>query len=231
MNNSLEQRSHDLQDRLDAIEQELAEIDASMTQLASQFSGTDGRDVMRQVSQLDAASTALKREKFVALNAQALVNKQMLDAKAAQAEQDRRALMAKAKQLADGICSANAAIDQILKQLVEAFERRASLFHDLGNTGLIDSAVINKLAGKGAATRAACHAQLHRYISLEKVAQTSLCTLGSTNSILIGIGKDLPPASNGGEAIQQPSGENGRHVASDGSNGSIPRHRRTEAIS
>jgi hypothetical protein len=213
MSTNLEQRSHDLQARLDAIEQELAEIDTSMTAAAAQFSGVDGQQIMREVSQLDARQSALKREKFVALNAQAIVNKQILDEKEAQAAADRRALQVKAKQLADEICSSNSAIDQILKQLVEAFERRASLFHDLGNTGLIDSAVINKLAGKGAATRAACAAHLHVHVSLEKVAQGSFNTLVSTNPILLGIGRDLPQTNGDGRD-------------------SLPRHhRRSEVVS
>ena len=218
MSSSLADKQNDLQARVDAIDQEIGECDTAFTELASQFSGLDGKESLKQAAQLETRLAALRREKSLALAAQAHITREQLAEKEAQAEADRRAVQATAKQLAEGICSANAAIHQMLKQLFEAFQRRASLFHDLGNTGLIDSAVINKLAGKGAATRAACAAHLHAHLALEKVAQGSFVTLSSTNPILLGIGRDHTP--------DPPDLGDRRGANGDGSNGGTPRHRR-----
>jgi hypothetical protein len=215
---SLETRQAELQNRISQIDAEISKLDEDFTALAASFNGTDGRASLKAAERIEQRLIQLRREKALTIASQAHVTREQLAEKEAQAEADRRAVQATAKQLAEGICSANAAIDQMLKQLFEAFQRRASLFHDLGNTGLIDSAVINKLAGKGAATRAACAAHLHAHLALEKVAQGSFVTLSSTNPILLGIGRDHTP--------DPPDLGDRRGANGDGSNGGTPRHRR-----
>jgi hypothetical protein len=224
MSNSLETKQADLQARLDSIEHELVEIDSAMTELASEFTGVNGRDLMKQVAQLDARLSELQREKSVALNAVAIVNKQILDEKEQQAQADRRALQATAREHANAIVTLNNEIDTELVRLKEMFERRFSLLGHLASTGVVDQAFVVKLQGKSGPTRAMCAAGLAKYVSVEKVATQSFVPLASVNPILLNIGKDQHDDSSQIREVSLRSNGNG-------SNGSIPRrHRTTEVI-
>jgi hypothetical protein len=94
---------------------------------------------------------------------------------------------------AQAIAALNCEIDEVLVQLRAIFERRASLLVGLARTELVDPRFVARFGNKAGATRAACCAGLHRYLALETVSPTSMHPLGSTNEILLGIGK-APPA-------------------------------------
>jgi hypothetical protein len=187
---SLADRSTALQSRIESIDQEIARVDEAFVELAAQFSGVDGQESLRQASQLETRLIALRREKSLALAAQSHVTQEQLREQEQQADNDRRATLADARKLADGIVTLNGEIDQHLVQLRQLFERRASLLHQLGATGVANPITINKLEGKSGPTRACCAAGLHKYIAVEKVATQSFVTLASCNVILLGVGKE-----------------------------------------
>jgi hypothetical protein len=224
---SLETRQAELQSRLSQIDAEISKLDADFTQLAASWSGTDGAASMKAAEQIEQRLNQLRREKAITIAAQGHVTREQLTERDKEAEQARKALMAKAREISAGVITLNDEIDQALVQLRQLFERRFGLLSELAATGIVDSGFVTKLQGKSGPTRAFCASGLHRFVAVEKVGQTSFVPLASVNSILIGIGKDhLPPAGNGGEAIQPLSGENDGHVTVDGSNGGIVRCRR-----
>jgi hypothetical protein len=69
------------------------------------------------------------------------------------------------------------------------FERRASLLSALAKIEVVDPLFTTRLAGKGVATRAACHANLHKYLDLTTCAPSSMLPLASTNPLLLNVGK------------------------------------------
>jgi hypothetical protein len=221
---SLEQRQSELQSRLSQIDSEISKLDEDFTQLAASWSGSDGAASMKAAEQIEQRLNQLRREKALTIAAQGHVTREQLTERDKEAEQARKALMAKSREISAGVITLNEEIDQALVQLRGMFERRFALLSELASTGVVDQAFVVKLQGKSGPTRAMCAAGLAKFVSVEKVATQSFVPLASVNPILIGIGKDhAPPAANGGEAIQQLSGENRRNVTADGS---IPRHKR-----
>jgi hypothetical protein len=186
---TLEDRQHELQNRIGTIEGEIAELDAQYLALAADFHSTDSTNSMKSAETIERRLEVLRREKSLALSAQGHINKLMLDQKQQEAEEERRAKQAEYKQLADGVCSANGTIDQIFKQLVEACERRASLLHQLGGLG-VSAAVLTKL-GKAALTRSACFHGVAKFVAVERCAPSSVCSLTSTNVVLMGLTRTL----------------------------------------
>jgi hypothetical protein len=233
---SLEQRQAELQSRIDAIDFEIGQVDEQFAELAAQFTGVDGQDSLRQAAALEAKLANLRREKTLALAAQSHTTARQLAEKEQQAEQDRRAMQAKAKEISSGVITLNDEIDQALIQLGQLFERRASLLHQLGATGVANPITINKLEGKFGPTRACCAAGLHRFISLEKVATQSFVTLASCNVILLGIGTEAvtssssTPSSEGTavahSAVPDPTNGSGELHARAENNGGEPQRRR-----
>jgi hypothetical protein len=222
---SLETRQAELQNRISQIDSEIAKLDADFTALAASFNGTDGASSLRQAEQIEQRLSALRREKAMSIAAQSHVTKLQLDEKAAQAEADRRARIAEAKQHATAIVTLNNEIDQQLSKLREMFERRFACLSQLAATGVVDSGFVTKLQGKSGPTRAFCASGLHRFVAVEKVGQTSFVPLASVNSILLTIGKDK---ANGGAANAENARQQGTSelAGANGGNGSIPRHRR-----
>jgi hypothetical protein len=195
---SLEDRQNELQNRISQIDAAISALDAEFLTLASEFHAEDGVASLKQAEQIEQRLTQLRREKAVVIAAQGHTTREQLREKEAQAAADRRALLATAKQAADGVITLNNEIDEHLIKLRQLFERRAALFREMGNTGCVDSVTINRLGGKGAATRAFCATGLHAYVSVEKVAQGSFVTLASTNVVLMGVGKDTNGVYTGG---------------------------------
>jgi hypothetical protein len=199
---SLEDRQAELQNRITQLDADIAACDQKFLELASAFNSIDSQASLKQAAALETKLSELRREKSLTLAAQSHVTKLQLAERDKAAEADRRALLATAMQAADGVVTLNNEIDEHLIKLRQLFERRAALFREMGGTGCVDSVTINRLGGKGAATRAFCATGLHAYVSVEKVAQGSFVTLASTNPILLGIGRDPPAAvkPNGGAA-------------------------------
>jgi hypothetical protein len=195
---TLEDRQRELQNRIAAIDSELADCDAQFLVLASQFNSTDSTNALKAAETIERKLEVLRREKTLALASQGHINKLMMDAKAEQAEQERRVLAAQAKEIAEGVVTLNAEIDDHLIKARQLFERRAALLHQLGSIGALDSSIVNKL-GKNANTRACCAARLHAHISLEKTSTHAAVPLSSTNPVLLNIGKHRPPTNGSGE--------------------------------
>jgi hypothetical protein len=214
---SLEQRQSELQSRLSQIDSEIAKLDDAFVALAAEFNGTDGASSLRQAEQIEQRLSSLRREKAICLHSQSHVTKLQLDEKEQQAEQARKALMAKAKEISSGVITLNEEIDTALVQLRGMFERRFALLSQLNATGVVDQQFVVKLQGKSGPTRACCAAGLHKFVSIEKVATQSFVPLASCNAILLGVGK-AASASVPELVDPPPSPTNG--------NGSVPRHRR-----
>jgi hypothetical protein len=187
--------------RLAELNKRISEIDSAISQLDDEYAGvaaafnTADKETLRQAEQIEQKVAWLRRERALAV---AAGNRVVADAKteATQREHEaRHALLGEAKQISNAICTLNSELDEHLVKLRQLFERRAALFHELGSTGLLDSAAVNKLSGRAAATRAFCATGLHAYVSVEKVAQGSFVPLASTNAILLGIGRDRPDGS------------------------------------
>jgi hypothetical protein len=218
---SLETRQAELQSRLSQIDSEIAKLDADFTQLAASWSGSDGAASMKAAEQIEQRLNQLRREKALTIAAQGHVTREQMTERDKEAEQARKALLAKAREIASGVITLNEEIDTALVQLRGMFERRFALLSELNATGVVDQQFVVKLQGKSGATRACCAAGLHRFISIEKVATQSFVPLTSCNVILLGVGKAAgasPP-----ELVDPPpSPTNG--------NGSVPRHKRTEVM-
>jgi hypothetical protein len=185
---TFEDRQSALQSRIESIDQEIARVDESFAELASQFSGIDGQESLRQASQLETRLAALRREKSLAMAAQSHVTQEQLREKQQQADKDRRALQAERQQHVDAVTTLSRECDEFLGRLRELLERRQSHLHSLGALGA-NGAILAKLA-KPALTRAACYAGLAKYFALERGAPTSLLPLASTSTLVAGLGRE-----------------------------------------
>jgi hypothetical protein len=203
---SLEDKQAALVERLRLIDEEMSRADNEFLTLAAEFNSQDGTASLKAAEQVEQRLSTLRREKALTIASQAHVTKQQLDEKAQQAEADRRALLATAKQHADAVITLNSEIDEHLTKLRQLFERRFALLSQLGATGVVEQAFITKLQSRAGPTRAMCASGLAKFVSLEKVATQSWLGLSSVNPILLGIGKDTNGVvsagnnSNGGPA-------------------------------
>jgi hypothetical protein len=205
---SLEDRQHELQTRITQLDADIAACDANFAEPASAFNSIDSAASLKQAAALETKLSELRREKSLTLSAQAHVTKLQLHAKELEAQQARQSLLAEANKISNAICTLNNELDEQLVKLLQMFERRAALFHELAATNLIDSVAVNRLSGKGASTRACCAARLHSFISIEKTATQSFVTLASTNAVLLSIGKEPPAAvKTNGSAPPVPRGK------------------------
>jgi hypothetical protein len=190
-----------LNERIAAIDEEVAACDSAFTELAAAFSTIDGTDALKRASQLEIKLDELRRERSLVVAAGKAILEHAKNEQVQREQEERRAVLDKARKISDGIVTLNSELDTALVALRELFERRADLFHQLGGTGLVDSVTINRLSGKGPTTRAACAANLHRYLDLTRVAQGSFVSLSSTNVVLMGVGRDVAPASTNGRGF------------------------------
>jgi hypothetical protein len=198
---TLEDRQHELQNRIGTIDSEMAELDAQYLALAAELNSTNGTASLKCAETIERRLEALRREKSLALSAQDHINKLLLDQQQQEADEDRRRLAAQAKELGDALCTLNSELDAELVRLREMFERRASILHKLGATGVVEQAFITKLQGRSGPTRAFCASGLHKFISVEKVGQTSFVSLASVNPVLLNIGGDRSPTNGSGEEV------------------------------
>jgi hypothetical protein len=83
----------------------------------------------------------------------------------------------------------NEELDLRLVQLREAFERRASLLVELGNTEVVDRTLIMRLAQRTGPTAAAHASGLGRFINLDMMPVVSHRPLADSNEVLLGIGE------------------------------------------
>jgi hypothetical protein len=221
---SLEQRQTELQSRLSQIDSEISKLDEDFTQLAATWSGTDGAASMKAAESIEQRLIQLRREKALTIAAQGHVTREQMTERDKEAEEARKALLAKAKEIASAVIVLNDEIDSSLIQLRQLFERRFALLSELASTGVVDQAFVVKLQSRSGPTRACCWAGLAKFVSLEKVATQSWLALASVNPVLLTVG-----GKDAGGAPHQTNGDGSNGDVSDrsnGSNGSLPRYRR-----
>jgi hypothetical protein len=199
---SLEDRQNELQNRISQIDAAISALDAEFLNLAAEFHSEDGVASLKQAEQIEQRLTQLRREKAVVIAAQGHTTREQLREKEARAEADRRARQDECRQHAEAAAALSVECDEFLQKCRELLERRASHLHALGCLGA-NPAILAKL-GKSALTRAACFHGLSKYIDINRCAPSSLCTLASTNVLVLGLGRDPPAAvkpNGGGESV------------------------------
>jgi NADH dehydrogenase/NADH:ubiquinone oxidoreductase subunit G len=205
---SLEDRQNQLNQKLSQIDSEIESLDARFLELAAEWNSADGNASMKAAEQIEQRLMLLRREKALLIAGQAHVTKAMLDEKQAAAEAERAARTGECKRITAAIVACNESLDQELRRLREALERRAAHIHALGVLG-VNPALTAKL-GKPALTRAACYHGLARHIDITRCAPSSLRPLTDTNVLVMGLvpandsgigsahDHPLPGATNGG---------------------------------
>jgi hypothetical protein len=176
----------------------ISEIGSRLTSLADKrrsysLAASEGDTKAKaEIGVIDSEVTSLQRDAatFEAgiSTAQALQRQEDLDLQ----QQVQREREVEAYNHARAIISLNLEVDTALLHLREMLERRSSLLSGLQQTEKVDPGFVARLSNKAALTRAACHAGLHRFLSIETCAPGSMVPLASTNETLLGIGK--PPA-------------------------------------
>jgi hypothetical protein len=89
---------------------------------------------------------------------------------------------------ARAVCALNLELDEALRHLREAFERRAILLGELAACGEREAAIANRLTNKSGATSASQMAGLNRFLNLEMTPAASVRPLGDSNEVLLTIG-------------------------------------------
>jgi hypothetical protein len=191
----LEQRQAELQSRISKIDADIAALDAQFLALAAEFNSADGTASLKSAEQIEQRLMQLRREKAICIASQSHVTREQLREKEQQAEADRRAVQATAKEISSGVITLNDEIDTALIALRQLFERRFALLSQLAATGIVAQEFVVKLQSRAGPTRACCWAGLAKFVSLERVATQSWLALTSANPVLLGIGKEAGPSS------------------------------------
>jgi hypothetical protein len=188
-----------LSDRLVELKKRAGEITKQITSLADKrksyafAAATGDAKARKQITDVDFEVESLRKEEQTVASAvesgEALIKQQELDAEAA----ERREREVEAHRTAQAISALNCELDARLKELREAFERRASLFAELAATGIADLGMIMRLGNKYNATSSAQLTGLGRYLNLEMVPAAVQRPLADSNSLLLSIGK--PPVT------------------------------------
>jgi hypothetical protein len=188
-----------LADKLTLLRSRAAEIGSELSRLADRrkehsLAASEGDKVaLKEISDADFQSDALRKTAATVNSAiesaNALLRQQQLETE----QKQQRERENEAARSAEGVITLNAEIDQMLQQLREAFERRAVLLQGLGNSGLIDWVMVNRLASKVSATSAACHFGLTRFLNLERTPAHVMSPLSEGNVVLSGLAKKASP--------------------------------------
>jgi hypothetical protein len=183
---------------------------ASLADRRKEFSlaASDGDSHARkQIQDVDFELASLRSEAetlgAAAETALALERQQQLE----EQQKQERARQLEAYNTARAVITLNEELDLRLTQLRQAFERRASLLGELNSMNLLDVVLLSRMASKAPATRAACAANLHRFLSLETCAPGSMVPLSSTNEQLLSIGE--PPDNKSPPTTHTPRLNNG----------------------
>ena len=184
-----ENRLSELIARVTAIDESIRQADEEYTTLAASFD-TGDRASLKKAAQIEDVVTSLRRERALAVAAQAKVAEQH-HAEQYEAEQEqRRVALAEAKKHADEIMALHSEIDAAFLTLTSLLTRRHALLQQLASTNVVDRGLVMKLSNKSGPTTAACHAGLGKYLDLNAPAPGSLRPLASSNALFQGIGKD-----------------------------------------
>jgi hypothetical protein len=186
-----QQRISELQKREAELVNELSRLTARRKEFALAATAGDGRAI-KTIADIDFEEQALRRDRATVGSAL-----EAAEALARQEAQDEQAHLLSARRdegsrCAEGIVTLNIEIDATLKLLREMFERHALLLRQLGNTELIDRALVMRMASKMPATSAAQFAGLGRYLNIEMVPASAQRALADSNTILLGLANSTP---------------------------------------
>jgi hypothetical protein len=187
---SYESKIAEFRERITDIGKQLAALTAKRKSFALAAATGDAKAI-KQIGDIDFETDSLKKQE--ATVASAIETAVALDRAAAHEAEAalKHEREIKAYSLARAVITLNEEIDLALKHLREAFERRAALLVELGNTEAADRALVMRLSHRAGPTSAAQHAGLSRYFNLEMTPTAAQRPLADTNSVLLGIGE--PP--------------------------------------
>jgi hypothetical protein len=188
---SYEDKIAEFKDRIADIGKQLASL-TSQRKSYSLAAATGDAKAIKQIADIDFALDAARREEGTLSSA--IESAVALD-RAAEQDAEAKARHERniaAYKISRAIVALNEELDSRLKQLREAFERRAALLVELGNTEAADRALVMRLSHRAGPTSAAQHAGLSRYLSLEMTPNAAQRPLADTNSVLLGIGEPPP---------------------------------------
>jgi hypothetical protein len=181
--------------RINEFKERIASIGKTLTDLTTRrksyslAAASGDAQAIKEIADIDFALDEAKREEGTLSSAietaAALERQQQQDIEA----QARRERAVAAYKVSRAVIALNEELDMRLAQLREAFERRASLLVELGNTEMVDRTVVMKLAGRTGATASAHSAGLGRFMSLDHMPVVSHRPLADSNSQLLGIGE------------------------------------------
>jgi hypothetical protein len=197
-----ENRIQELHRKVAEIDEALSVLESEANSIAATYNGD--KETLKAAARLDEKRSWLRRERALAVKAGEIVLQQAkADAVAAEVE-ERRATLAKARTIADGLQTLHAEIDDQLLLLRQALERRANLLRELAMTETATPIVV-KLQQKQVVDRAAAAAGLHRFLTLSTPAPGSFVQLRKAAQILVGVGREATPVpTNGGAGSSGP---------------------------
>jgi hypothetical protein len=185
----------DYASKISALRERLGAVSKQLVSLADKrrsysLAATEGNaEAAKQISDLDFASDALRREEATVGSAieiaEALSRQEQQDIEA-RARHERQVA---AYKVSRAVITLNEEVDMRLVQLREAFERRAGLLVELADTEVVDRTVVMKLAGRTGPTAASHSAGLGRFINLDMMPVVSHRPLADSNELLLGIGE------------------------------------------
>jgi hypothetical protein len=183
------------QDRLSELDRRINQIDGDIERLneqyqlvASEFDGADAQSSMQKAASIEVAIGNLQREKTLMLAATQQTEAAIQHDEQVRQQDERHAVRADAKRIADAVATLHAEIDDALVQLRQMLERRMALLRELQNTGVADAVVV-KLMQKGPVNRALAAAGLHRFVDISTPSPGSFLPLRNAHPILAGVGR------------------------------------------
>jgi hypothetical protein len=182
---------HELQARVADIDVMIRNLDDDYADAAASF---PHNGALRKAAAIESRVTSLRREKALAIAAQARIEQEQKAAIAEAEQAAKREQASAAREIAVSIMELHVEIDQALKQLCEQCARRVSLLAQLAATELVDATMLMRLSAKPPLTRACCAAGLHRFVDVQTCAPQAMLPLSDCNSLLAGIGAPAQPA-------------------------------------
>jgi hypothetical protein len=180
-----------LSDRIALLRKRATDIAAELMQLSDKrqshaLAASEGdAKALKVISDIDMECDDLARTHQTTLSAietaEALAQLREVD----DAQKAKRAKDEKVYTTSRAVIALQEEIDWALARLREMAERRQALLAELGQLEALNVTLLGRLASKAPLTRAACHAGLHRFMSLETSAQGSMVPLRESNAQLL----------------------------------------------
>jgi hypothetical protein len=184
---SYESKIAEFRSRITDIGKQLVELGARRKSFALTAASGDAK-AKQAISEIDFLLDAARKEEATigsAVETAIALERQEAHEAEAKAKHEREV---KAYALARAIVTINCELDEAMIRLREAFERRASLLIELGNSDACDRQLIMRLSHKSGPTAAAQQAGLAKFLNVEMTPNAAVRPLSDTNSVLLGIG-------------------------------------------